>query len=147
MAKFSVWRVILAGILFAVLGQIVNTLSAFLTMSYYTNPAYFALWSKIMMPGPGAPPSSFYLYSILFAIIIGILVALVYGVLKNSVPGKMIAKKGLNYGLLVFLVGGIPGYLMMLLIINLPAGLVLSWAFSSLIIDLIGGMIIAWIMR
>ncbi|MFH1332255.1 MAG: hypothetical protein ABIH63_03135 [archaeon] len=147
MAKLSAWRVFWAGVLFAVLGQIVHTIESFLTMSYYTNPAYFAVWSKLMMPTAGPPPASFYAYSIIFGIVSGILVALVYGVVRNSVPGNTVAKKGLNYGLLVFLVAGVPSFLSMLLLINLPAALILSWAFSSLVINLVGGMILAWIMR
>lgn len=147
MAKFSVWRVFWAGLLFAFLSQIIHTLGSWLTMSYYTNDDYFAVWSKLMMPTAGPPPASFYLYSILFGIVGGILVAMVYGVVKNSIPGKTVAKKGLNYGLLVFLVGGVSGFLMLLLLINLPAALLLWWAFESLIVYLIGGMIIAWVMR
>jgi len=147
MPKLNAWRVFWAGILFAVLAQIVHTIGSFLTMGYYTNPDYFAVWSKIMMPTAGPPPASFYVYSIIFAIVSGILVALVYGVVRNCVPGNTVAKKGLNYGLLVFLVAGIPSYLMLLLLINLPAALILWWAFESLIIYLVGGMILAWIMR
>lgn len=145
--KINAWRVFWAGILFGIIAQIIHSIGAFLSMSYYTMPAYFSVWSKIMMPGPGAPPASFYLYSLLFSIIGGILVALVYGVVKNSVPGKTIAGKGLNYGVLVFLIGGIPGYLTLLLLINLPAALVLYWAVESLVVDLFGSIVLAWIMR
>ncbi|MEM4245129.1 MAG: hypothetical protein QW404_02135 [Candidatus Nanoarchaeia archaeon] len=147
MARFSVWRVFWAGILFAVLAQIIHTLGSWLTMGYYTDQNYFAVWSKLMMPTAGPPPQSFYLYSILFGIVGGILVAMVYGVVKNSIPGKTIAKKGLNYGLLVFLLAGVSCFLTMLLLINLPAQLILWWAVENLVTYLIGGMIIAWVMR
>ncbi|MFH1210949.1 MAG: hypothetical protein V1645_03455 [archaeon] len=145
--KFSIWKVFWAGVLFAFLSQIIHTLGSWLTMGYYTNPAYFSVWSKIMMPNAGPPPASFYLYSILFGVVGGIFVALVYGVVKNSVPGKTVARKGLNFGVLAFLIGGVSGFLMMLLLINLPAALVLYWAFESLVIYLLGGMVIAWVMR
>ncbi len=147
MPKIKVWRVFWAGILFAVLAQIIHTIGAWLTMGYYIIPQYFPVWSKLMMPTAGPPPSSFYVYSILFGVVSGILIAMVYLVVKNSVPGKTVVKRGLNYGLLVFLVGGIPCYLSMLLLINLPSALVLHWAIETLVIDLIGGMIIAWILR
>ncbi len=147
MARFSAWRVFWAGILFAVFSQIIHTLGSWLTMNYYTDQNYSAVWSKIMMPTAGPPPTSFYLYSILFAVVIGILVAMVYGVVKNSIPGRTVAKKGLNYGLLVFLLAGVSGFLMTLLLINLPASLILWWAVENLVIYLIGGMIVAWVMR
>ena len=147
MAKINAWRVFWAGVLFAVLAQIIHTVGAFLTMGYYTMPDYFAVWSNIMMPAAGPPPNSFYVYSIIVGIVSGILIALVYGVVKGSVPGRTAAKRGLNYGLLVFLVGGIPGYLSILLLINLPALLILYWAIETLIVNLVGGMIIARIVR
>lgn len=147
MANLKFFRVFLAGLLFAVLAQVIHTIGAYLTMSYYMMPEYFSIWSKIMMPTAGPPPTSFMVYSLLFSLISGILIALVYGIVKNSVPGKTTAKKGLNYGLLLFLVAGIPGYLSMLLLINLPALLLLYWVFETLILDLIGCIIIARIMK
>lgn len=145
--KLNAWRIFWAGVLFGVLAQIVHTVGAYLTMGYYTMPQYLDVWSKIMMPAAGPPPASFMVYSLLFSIIGGILVAIVYAVVKVSVPGNTIAKRGLNYGLLIFLIGGIPGYLSMLLLINLPASLVLYWAFETLVVDLVGGMIVTWFMR
>lgn len=147
MAKLSYWRIFLAGTLFAVLAQIIHTIGAYLTMGYYTMEQYFPVWSKLMMPAAGPPPTSFMLYSLLFGLISGILIAMVYAVVKNSVPGNKLVKKGLNYGVLVFLVAGIPGYLSLLLLINLPSALVLFWAFETLVINLLGGIIIARIVR
>ncbi len=100
-----------------------------------------------MMPTAGPPPASFYLYSILFSIIAGILFAFVYVVIREGIPGKSILEKGLTYGLLVFFVGGIPGYLATYLLINLPTMLIFYWSIEGLVIDLLGGVIIAWINR
>ncbi len=110
-------------------------------------PQYFPVWSKIMMPTAGPPPVSFMVYSLLFSVVSGILIALVYSVVKNSVPGNNPTKKGLKYGVLIFLVGGIPGYLSMLLLINLPSALLLYWAFETLVVDLLGCFIIARILK
>jgi len=96
-----------------------------------------------MMPAAGPPPVSFTMYSIAFGLIGGILISLVYGVIKGGIPGNTLAKKGLVYGLLLFLVAGIPGSLAMFLLINLPVMLILLWAIEGLIIYLLGGMIIA----
>lgn len=143
--KISLWRVFASGVLFAVIAQVVHTVCSFLGMSFYTNPDYFAVWSKIMMPTAGPPPASFYAYSILFGLLGGILFALVYAVLKGGIPVRSIAKRGLLYGFLIFLVGGIPGYLSLILLINLPFALVVLWALETLIIDLLGGIIVAWL--
>lgn len=147
MANLSAWRVFWAGILFAVLAQVVHSAGAFLTMGYYTMPQYLQVWSKIMMPSAGPPPASFYVYSLVFGIVSGVLFALVYGIVRSSVPGNTSAKKGITYGLLVFLVGGIPGYLALLLLVNLPSVLILYWAFESLVIYIIGGALVARIVK
>lgn len=147
MVKLNFCRVFLAGVLFAVLAQVIHTLGAFLAMGYYTMPEYFSVWSKIMMPSAGPPPLSFMVYSIIFGVISGILISLVYSVVKSSIPGNKVCKKGLVYGLFVFLVGGIPGYLSLFLLINLPSALILSWAFETLLVDLFGGVVIAKILK
>jgi hypothetical protein len=145
--KLNPWMIFWAGFLFAVLAQIVHTIGAYATMGYYMMPEYFSVWSKIMMPNAGPPPLSFTVYALIFGAIGGILTAFVYGVVKNSVPGNRVSKKGLNYGLLIFMVAGIPSFLSMLLLINLPQTLILYWAVEWLIIDLLGGMLIARVMR
>jgi len=143
--KISLWRILASGVLFAIVAQILHTACAFLAMPFYTNPDYFTVWSKIMMPAAGPPPASFYLYSILFSLLSGILFAIVYTVIKGGIPVKATAKKGLLYGFLVFLVGGVPGYLALILLVNLPFALIIFWAAETLIINLLGGMIAAWL--
>jgi len=143
--KISLWRVLASGVLFAIVAQVLHTVCAFLAMSFYTNPDYFSVWSKIMMPAAGPPPAYFYVYSLLFGLLGGILFALVYTVIKGGIPVKAIAKKGLFYGFLVFLVGGVPGYLALILLVNLPFALIIIWAAETLVINLLGGMIAAWL--
>lgn len=143
--KISLGRVFASGVLFAIVAQIVHTVCAFLAMPFYTNPDYFSVWSKIMMPAAGPPPASFYAYSILFGLLGGILFALVYTVIKGGIPAESIAKKGLLYGFLVFLVGAVPGYLALILLVNLPFALIVFWAAETLVINLLGGMIVAWL--
>ena len=142
MKKISVNRILLTGLVFAIVAQILNTVGAFLTMSYYLIPQYFPVWSRLMMPTAGPPPMSFYFLSLLFGFVAGTLFALVYTLIKGSLP-KPLWLRGIYYGLLVFLVGGIPGYLSMMLLINLPFGLIAFWAFEGLVIYLINGIITA----
>lgn len=141
--KINSKRIIITGVLFAILSQVVHIIEAFLTMNYYTNPAYFALWSKLMTPTAGAPGIEFYAYSLCFGVITGMLLAYVYQIIKGSVPGKTISKKGLSYGMMIFAVAGIPNTLALYLLFAIPSALLLYWAIFGLIIYLLSGMLIA----
>lgn len=146
-SKISFGRILIAGILYAVIAQIIHTIGAMLSMSYYLMSDYFPVWSKLMMPSAGPPPASFMYYGIAFGLITGILLALVYSVIKGAVPGKQVYKKGIVYGMLLFLAAGVPGALSMYLLINLPAGLIWGWTVEFLVIYLLGGMAIAKIVK
>jgi hypothetical protein len=136
------WKGIgIVAVAMAVIATVVHTVESILTMGYYTDPVYIAVWSKVMMPALGAPPPlSFFVLSILFALIGWGLFAFVYAklspALKESGP-----KKGLKFGALMFLVAGIPCTLMLYLMVNLPVGLLAIWTFSSLVLYLIGGLL------
>lgn len=143
----KVWQIVIAAILFTLIAQIVHGIGAQFAMSFYTDPNYFPVWSKLMMPSAGPPPASFMIYGLIFGLISALIYAGVYDRLKNSVPGDGIVNKGLFYGLILFLVGVIPGYLSLYLLINLPALLIFYWAVEGLVIDLAGGIVIAAIVR
>jgi len=140
------WKIIVAGIVFAIIAQIIHTIEAFYTMDFYKDPTYYTVWSKLMMSTEGPPTTDFYIYSIVFGVIAGIIYAIVYEMIKKSVPGKTIAKQGLYFGFLLFLLG-IPMPLTMYLIFNAPTMLLVYWVVSALIIDLIGGVVIARILK
>ncbi|VVB58228.1 Uncharacterised protein [Candidatus Anstonella stagnisolia] len=138
------WKgILVSAILFAIVAQVVNTLGAYATMGYYTDPAYFAVWSKLMMPATGAPPVEFFFLALLLAFASGIVYAGAYSILMKAIPGKTEMGKGISYGILLFVVAIVPGYLSMLLLLNLPSGLVASWGAESLVTSLIGGVLIA----
>jgi len=138
-------QLILAGILYAVIAQVVYTVCAFVGMSYYLDENYFCVWSKLMMPGSGPPPFSFTVYSIVFSLVSGMLFAVVYLAVRDGLPGGGL-KRGLNYGLLIFLVAGIPTSLMLVLLINLPLALIILWGVESLIIYPVAGVATAKVM-
>jgi len=140
------WKVIAAAIVFMIISQIIHTIEAQLTMDYYTDPTYFPVWSKIMMGEVGLAPEFMY-YSLAFAFITGLLFSGVYTVFEKGVPGKTIAKKGVNYGLLIWLVGGIPSSLVMFLLVNVPVDLIAYWTVSALIINLLAGVAVARIVK
>lgn len=138
----TIWKAVLAVIIMIVIAMIINTVIAQFTMSYYTDPAYFGVWSKVMMPAEGPPPASFFWYSALFQLITAIFFVLIYYLLGSAVPGRK-ANQGLMYGLFVFLVGALPGMLSLILLINLPIGIVLWWMLSGLIVSLLAGLFTA----
>jgi len=139
MERLSV-RVIGAGVIFAIIGQLIHNLGSIPTMGFYTDPQYFNVWSKVMMPTAGPPPMSFLYYSIIFGIITGILLAFVYAIIRGGVPWTG-TKRGLAYGSLVFLVAGVPSSLSLYLLVNLPSTLIAYWALENLVIYLLGGAI------
>jgi len=135
------WKGIsITAISMAIIAQVVHTIESILTMGYYTDPAYFSVWSKMMMPAAGPPPTSFFIYSSVFALAGWAFFAFAYAKLGSALKGKGYMK-GLKFGAILFLVAGIPCTLMLYLLINLPAGLLASWAFSSLVLYLAGGIV------
>ena len=138
-------HVAISSIVFLIISQIINTITAVFTMSYYTNPEYFALWSKLMMPANGPPGTEFFLASIIINIIIGIILAGGYSLLADAIPGEGISK-GINYGILIFLIAGVPFTLTTYLLLAVPFPLLLYWVISTFVIYLITGAAFAKIM-
>jgi len=136
-------KLIIAAIAYTIISQIIHIVDAFLTMNFYLMPQYFGVWSKIMMPGEGPPPATFYAFSILFALITGVIFAFIYLTIMKAVPGKTKLQKGLAYGFILFLVNGIPGFLSLYLIVNLPTVLIIYWLIENLVIFLISGVVFA----
>lgn len=122
-----------------IIATVFRTVESMMTMDYYMDPDYFSVWSKLMMPTAGSPPIEFTVTSIVFAFIGGLLFAGVYNVIAKGVPGKTLLRKGINYGLIIWIVAGIPFSLSMVLLINLPIDLIAFWTVTSLIIYSIVG--------
>jgi hypothetical protein len=145
MGKLNYPRIILGAIAFLVVAQVLHVISTMLTMSYYTDANYFAVWSKIMMPAEGAPPMSFYYYSLAFGFITGMIFSTIYSKRRETFKGDIL-HKGLTYGFGLFLVAGIPYFLTTYLLINLPLGLLAYWLIiDGLLTYLVGGIAIAWL--
>lgn len=130
-----------------VIAQILHTVEAILTMDYYLNPAYLQVWSKIMMPKAGPPPTEFYYFSIAFAFVTWFLFAFAYSKLNSAIKEKSDLKKGLKFGSIIFLVAGIPMSLTFYLLINLPSIILASWLVSSFLLYLVGGIVAAKLVR
>lgn len=132
-------QLFLSAVVFAAISQVVHTIGAAAMMDYYTNPDYFPLWSTLMMPAEGPPGSEFFMASIVISFVIGLVFAAVYQMIKGSIPGTGV-KKGLNYGLLLFLLVGVPYTLTSYLILAIPTTLLMAWAVESFVIYLLSGL-------
>lgn len=141
--KVSIARVLAVGVLYAIVAQVTHSIGAMIGMSYYSDPAYKAVWSRFMMPAMGPPAVNFYVYSITFGVLTGILFVLVYHVIKDAIPVKNVDEKGILYGLLVFMLAGLPSTMSLYLLINLPVPVIVLWAVESWVVYLIGGIIAA----
>jgi len=137
----------MAAVAMTVIAQVIHTLESILTLGYYMDSAYFGLWSKIMMPTAGSPPAAFYYYSVAFALVSWAIFGFVYEKLGGAIREKQEIKKGLKFGMLVFLVAGIPTVLTMYLLINLPSGLLATWTLVQLVLYLIGGLVAAKLIK
>lgn len=125
-------RVLICGALFAIVAQVVHTASAVFTMGWYTDPAYFGLWSKLMMPAAGPPGAEFFIASFLANFAIGAIYSGAYAMLGKALPGKG-AMKGLKYGGLLFMLAVVPFVLTSYVLLAIPTALLLDWAVSDLL--------------
>ena len=135
--------VILAAVIFTVVAQFIHTAGAMATMAYYYDAAYFSVWSKLMMPAAGPPPPEFLYLSLALGLVTSFISVYAYVLLKKAIPGKTWAGRGINYGLLLFLLCTVPSTFSLLLLINLPPFLVMGWALEGLVISLAGGLVTA----
>jgi len=66
---------------------------------------------------------------------------------STSIPGSTPLRRGVAFGALVFLVGGLPGNLGNFILLNLPVALSLSWTVETLVASLAGGAVIGLLLK
>ena len=145
-------KLLFAAILFTVISEVIHTAESFFTMSFYLDSNYFAVWSKIMMPTAGPPPTSFYVYSIVFTFISDLIFAFIFSKVKDVKVESVIKanvwwKNGTRYGIAVWLLASIPWTLTTYLLINLPSMLLVYWAISGLLVYILAGIAMAKILK
>lgn len=121
------------GIIYTVISMVIRQVEAMLTMKFYLDPQYFAVWSKVMMPKAGPPPVEFMITSLVLSFTTGISIALIYYYLKDLLPKNSIKRTFLFADLLVatsFIFFTLPTYLMF----NVPVMLLISWFISGFVI-------------
>ena len=139
-------RILAATVIILFISQIVHNLSIIFSMSFYTNPEFFTIWSPAMMSlGNATPSMDFFYMSIGYTFISSLIFVLIYSVLGKSISGGR-TRRGVLFGFMVFLIATIPYTFTTILILNLPSGLPILWAAENLIIYLVGGAFTGWIM-
>ncbi|KKQ25607.1 MAG: hypothetical protein US39_C0006G0045 [Microgenomates group bacterium GW2011_GWC1_37_12b] len=139
-------KVILSGAIFTVISFVIRQVEALLTMGYYTDPQYFGLWSKLMMPSNGPPPAEFMITSLVFTFVTGVSLALIYYYLRKHLPENKKQRIFYFADLMVamsFLFFTLPAYLMF----NIPVGILVSWFIASFIILLSASFIFVKIIK
>lgn len=109
-------------------------------------PQYFGVWSKVMMPSAGPPPPSFMVISLIFGLVTGISLALIYYYIRELLPKDVMKRTFYFADILVgtsFVFFTLPVYLMF----NVPVGLLVSWFISSFIILTAGSWVIVKILE
>ncbi|MBI2453520.1 hypothetical protein HYV56_02345 [Candidatus Peregrinibacteria bacterium] len=145
--RSSLLHIFVAGLAYAVLAQFFHSFFAYLSFDFYTNDLYSHFWSQLMMPQNGPPPAAFFFLSFFFSFVIGSIFVLTYRVIENSLCGESFLEKGLCFGILLFLVSGIPMFLFLFLLLALPVALIWIWALETFILYLLAGILIARLSR
>jgi hypothetical protein len=135
-------RVFKAGFAYLVIATVLQQIEVMFTMSYYKDPAYFGLWSKLMMPTQGPPPLAFFAISLLFTFATGCTLAAVFEFMSplfgKQFWGKVIGFTDIMVGLtIVFSL--FPIYLLL----NVPLGLLGWWLVTSWVTTLVSAMAFA----
>lgn len=120
---------VLAGIVMIIIGAIFGGLTGPL---YAETPQ---LWK------PMEPLINWLVGMWIINIIIGIIFGLVYGKIQQGIPGGG-TKKGLYYGLILWLVGTIPGMMITLHTMAVPTILVAAWTIQNLVAIPLAGVTI-----
>lgn len=143
----AAWRVIVASLVFTVIGFIVHMVGAFAMIGYYLDPAYFCVWNRLLMPTAGPPPIGFTLASLGLGFVSALLFVFVYLMVRPVFKEKSGFAAGSMFGFGVFLVGGLPGSFMLWLLVNLPGGLIASYTIEALAGSVLGGALAGVIAR
>ncbi|MCD4826115.1 MAG: hypothetical protein K8S55_16105 [Phycisphaerae bacterium] len=128
---------VLAGVVVGVLG----IGWGWLTCGFLFNWVYRLAPTNIWVKPDDMPFDMMAVTSVLFAI----LLAIVYSQISKSLPGRSVVVKGLWFGVIVWLVGALPGIYSMLLYTTFAYQVVIYWLVNALVAGLWKGVIIALI--
>ena len=132
MVKNNQGKIFQIGILTGVVIFVLGSIEGWMTGGLYaaSNPL---LWQEMT--------GNWWMSMLVYNLIVGLLLTLVYGIFFTSLPDKG-ASRGLQFGFWIWLVGTVPGLLMIMLTLAVPVELVVVWLVSGLINYLVAGLII-----
>jgi hypothetical protein len=143
MLKKVSWKDAFYGaVIFLIIATVIHLVESMLTMGYYTNPEYFGLWSKLMMPSAGPPPPAFMLISALINFIAGFVIAVLYQLVKDEMGNKYWTKVS-NFAAFAWILATVLFAGTAFLLFNLPLGLLGAWLVSSAFIYFLTSLYLA----
>lgn len=131
----NIKRVILATIAVAVFNIIVGALTCGGVFSWVYKLEPTTVWKPMT--------SIFPLIMIANAFFVNLIFVLVYAIINKGVPGNNTCQKGVMYGLLVWLVGLLPGILATYIFMTVATTVVVYWTIWGLIVTPLKGWIAA----
>lgn len=139
-------KVLLIGLLYTIISTVVRQLEIIWTMKYYTQPQYFGVWSKLMMPSAGPPPFEFMVTSMILTFASGMALAIIYYYLKDYLPKGFWHRATFFADVLVstsFIFFTLPVYLLF----NVPVALLGWWFVSTFVVLFLTSILIVKIVK
>lgn len=139
-------KVFVAALIYTIIATFIRQIEALLTIDYYMMPQYFGAWSKMMMPKAGPPPMEFYITSLIFTFITGVMIAAFYEIIKSLLP-KDKGERIFCFTAMIFSLAFVFFTLPVYLLINLPFTLLVYWVISSLVIFSLGSVVFTKVLK
>ena len=131
----KVGKVLIAGLVVTVFDAVVGgiTCGGIFNWVYQLEP------TNVWKPMEGGPGITFYIG----ILVLNIVLAIVYALLKKGIHGSSRVIKGLIFGLCVWAVGMLPGMLATYTFMTVATTVIIYWTISGLILTPLRGIIIA----
>ncbi len=139
--KINVKRLLISSIAIWVLSIVFATLTCGWLFNWvYTIPPVIAKSAEAMLT------ISNMAWSYILSFVISVIFVLVFALLYKGLPGKGI-KKGIYYGLIIWVIGAFSGMVTMPFYMNIATVLVIYWILQALVINVLKGIVVAAIYK
>lgn len=132
-------NIVIAGIVAAIISFVINAVTCGWLFSWVYALEPTSIW-KPMTEFP-------WIASIIGTVIIGIILAAVYAYIHKGLPAESGLKKGVQYGLILWLVGMIPGMYATWFTMTVNNTVIIYWAAQGLIKYLLMGAAIGFLYK
>lgn len=134
------------GIERVLLGSIVAGFIRFVVAAFLCGAIGAPLYESTPLIWKSMDSSSWMLYMFIVNLFAGFLFVSVYSIFYKGIPGNGM-EKGFIYGILIFLVGTLPGLLVTYLTMRIPILLIGLWLVESFVSSILMGLVTALICR